>query len=106
MWFRPDPASLPPFRVPSGPWSWGSRSKPEDDLLDKAHQTMREWALDGVAKANPKRGELMEWLKNEFDLGGPLLRATPKPSTIGGCNAAKAVRSNIRTYKQRLLGRA
>jgi hypothetical protein len=55
----------------------GFKTKPDDNLLDNAHQTMREWALEKVAKTDPKRGTLIDWLKNRFDLGGPLLRATP-----------------------------
>jgi hypothetical protein len=38
---------------------------------------MQEWALEKVNKTDAKRGALLAWLKNEFDLGGPLLRATP-----------------------------
>jgi hypothetical protein len=55
----------------------GFKTKPDDVLLDRAHQTMREWALEKVAKTDSKRGDLITWLKNKFDLGGPLLRATP-----------------------------
>jgi hypothetical protein len=55
----------------------GFKTKPDDNLLDNTHQTMREWALEKVAKTDPKRGTLIDWLKNRFDLGGPLLRATP-----------------------------
>jgi hypothetical protein len=78
-----------PRVVPSGPGEpstfsravgtlvLGFKKKPDDDLLDKAHQTMREWALEKVPKTDAKRGELIEWLKTKFDLGGPLLRATP-----------------------------
>jgi hypothetical protein len=55
----------------------GFRQKPDGDVLNTAHQIMREWAIEKVAKTEARRGELIEWLKKEFDLGGPLLRATP-----------------------------
>jgi hypothetical protein len=38
---------------------------------------MREWAIEKVDKKDARRRGLTEWLKKEFDLGGPLLRATP-----------------------------
>jgi hypothetical protein len=65
------------FRRAVGTLVLGFREKPGDDALNKAHQIMREWSLEKVAKADPRRGGLIAWLKKEFDLGGPLLRATP-----------------------------
>jgi len=65
------------FRRAVGTLVLGFRQKPGGDVLTKAHQIMREWALEKVAKTDPKRGGLIAWLKQEFDLGGPLLRATP-----------------------------
>ena len=64
------------FRRAVGTLVLGFRQKPNGDVLTKAHQIMREWALEKVAKID-RRGGLIAWLKREFDLGGPLLRATP-----------------------------
>jgi len=55
----------------------GFRRKPDGHVLNTAHQIMREWAIERVAKKDARRRGLVEWLKREFDLGGPLLRATP-----------------------------
>lgn len=65
------------FRRAVGTLVLGFKCKPADDLLNTAHQIMREWALDNVKKTDSKREALLAWLKKEFDLGGPLLRATP-----------------------------
>ena len=65
------------FRRAVGTLVLGFCQKPDGDLLSKAHQIMREWALEGIDKADAKRGRLIDWMKKEFDLGGPLLRATP-----------------------------
>ena len=73
----PGPGEPATFRRAIGTLVLGFQEKPDGDLLNKAHQIMREWALDNVKKTDPKRGGLIAWLKKEFDLGGPLLRATP-----------------------------
>ena len=73
----PGPGEPATFRRAVGTLVLGFQEKPDGDLLNKAHQIMREWALDNVKKTDPKRGGLIAWLKKEFDLGGPLLRATP-----------------------------
>jgi hypothetical protein len=73
----PDDSKPDTFPRAIGTLVLGFKKKPDDDLLDMAHQTMSEWALEKVRKTNPRRAGLIEWLKNEFDLGGPLLRATP-----------------------------
>ena len=65
------------FRRAVGTLVLGFRCKPDGDLLNTAHQIMREWALEKVPKTDARRAGLIEWLKKEFDLGGPLLRATP-----------------------------
>ena len=65
------------FRRAVGTLVLGFREKPRGDMLSKAHQIMREWALEKVAKTDARRAGLVAWLKQEFDLGGPLLRATP-----------------------------
>ncbi|HEY7301108.1 MAG TPA: hypothetical protein VH684_24740 [Xanthobacteraceae bacterium] len=65
------------FRRAVGTLVLGFGRKPDDDVLSRAHQIMREWALETADKTDTRRGGLLEWLKNEFDLGGPLLRATP-----------------------------
>ena len=65
------------FRRAVGTLVLGFRQKPDGDVLDRAHQTMREWAIEKVDKKDARRRGLIEWLKKEFDLGGPLLRATP-----------------------------
>jgi hypothetical protein len=65
------------FRRAVGTLVLGFRKKPDGELLRGAHQIMREWALDGITKAHARRGKFLEWIKEEFDLGGPLLRATP-----------------------------
>ncbi len=65
------------FRRAVGTLVLGFRQKPDGDLLNRAHQVMREWAIQGVPKTDPKRRGLIDWLTKEFDLGGPLLRATP-----------------------------
>jgi hypothetical protein len=65
------------FRRAVGTLVLGFREKPAGDMLSKAHEIMREWALEKVAKTDAKRGKLIAWLKQDFDLGGPLLRATP-----------------------------
>lgn len=65
------------FRRAVGTLVLGFRRKPDGDVLNRAHQTMKEWAIERVGKTDARRGRLIEWLKNEFDLGGPLLRATP-----------------------------
>ena len=65
------------FRRAVGTLVLGFRRKPDGDVLNRAHQTMREWAIEKVDKTNTRRRGLIEWLKKEFDLGGPLLRATP-----------------------------
>ena len=65
------------FRCAVGTLVLGFEKPPAGDLLNKAHEIMRAWALEKVAKTDPKRGALIAWLKQEFDLGGPLLRATP-----------------------------
>ena len=65
------------FRRAVGTLVLGFRQRPDDDVLDRAQQTMREWAIEKVDKTDARRSGLIEWLKNEFDLGGPLLRATP-----------------------------
>jgi hypothetical protein len=68
---------LATFRRAVGTLVLGFRERPDDDVLDKAHQIMREWAIERVHKTDAKRGELIAWLTKEFDLGGPLLRPTP-----------------------------
>ena len=73
----PGPGEPATFRRAVGTLVLGFQKKPDGDLLNKAHQIMREWALENVKKTDPKRGGLIAWLKKEFDLGGPLLRATP-----------------------------
>jgi len=65
------------FRRAVGTLVLGFKEKPNGDLLNRAHQIMREWALETVAKTDRRRSGLIDWLKKEFDLGGPLLRATP-----------------------------
>ena len=65
------------FRRAVGTLVLGFSENPGVDVLNKAHPIMREWALEKVSKTEPRRGELIAWLKQEFDLGGPLLRATP-----------------------------
>jgi hypothetical protein len=65
------------FRRAVGTLVLGFRQKPDGDVLNRAHQTMREWAIEKVDKKDARRRGLIEWLKKEFDLGGPLLRATP-----------------------------
>jgi hypothetical protein len=65
------------FRRAVGTLVLGFRQKPDGDVLNRAHQIMREWAIEKVDKTDARRRGLIEWLKNEFDLGGPLLRATP-----------------------------
>lgn len=72
---KPDESAT--FRRAVGTLVLGFCDKPEGGLLSKAHQIMREWALDGIKKTDAKRGKFLEWMKGEFDLGGPLLRATP-----------------------------
>jgi hypothetical protein len=74
----PGPGEPATFRRAVGTLVLGFQKKPDDgDVLNKAHQIMQEWALEKVNKTDAKRGALLAWLKNEFDLGGPLLRATP-----------------------------
>jgi hypothetical protein len=65
------------FRRAVGTLVLGFREKPNGNLLNRSHQIMREWGLEKVDKADPRRRKLIKWLKKEFDLGGPLLRATP-----------------------------
>ncbi len=65
------------FRRAVGTLVLGFRQKPDGDVLNRAHQIMREWAIEKVDKTDARRRGLIEWLKKEFDLGGPLLRATP-----------------------------
>jgi hypothetical protein len=67
----------PTFRRAVGTLVLGFRQRPDGDVLNNAHQVMREWAIENVAKTAAGRGGLIAWLKKEFDLGGPLLRATP-----------------------------
>lgn len=65
------------FRRAVGTLVLGFKERPDGDILNKAHQIMREWALDGVAAKDSKGARFIAWLKENFDLGGPLLRATP-----------------------------
>ena len=48
----PARARLLLFGVLLAPWSWVLREKPGGDMLSKAHQIMREWALEKVAKTD------------------------------------------------------
>jgi len=73
----PGPGEPAAFRRAVGTLVLGFRQKPAGDVLNKAHQTMKEWAIEKVDKTDARRGGLIKWLKKEFDLGGPLLRATP-----------------------------
>ena len=65
------------FRRAVGTLVLGFRQRPDGDVLNRAHQTMMEWAIERAHKTDARRRLLIEWLKNQFDLGGPLLRATP-----------------------------
>jgi hypothetical protein len=65
------------YRRAVGTLVLGFRSQPVGSVLNVAHRIMREWAVERVVKTDPRRQQLIQWLKNEFDLGGPLLRATP-----------------------------
>lgn len=73
----PGPGESTTFRRAVGTLVLGFRRQPDGDVLNRAHHVMREWAIERVAKTHPRRGDLIQWLKKEFDLGGPLLRATP-----------------------------
>lgn len=72
---RPSPGETCPRAV--GTLVLGFHRQPAGAMLNRAHQIMREWARESVPKTNRRRGELIQWLKREFDLGGPLLRETP-----------------------------
>lgn len=49
----------------------GFRRRPNNQLLERAQQILRQWARDDCSQ--PRRSELIDLLKN-FELGGPHLR--------------------------------
>jgi hypothetical protein len=74
----PGPTEEKTFRRAVGTLVLGFRQRPhpDSDVLKKAHQILNAWAVEKDGNKDP-RGKLIEWLKGQYELGGPLLRATP-----------------------------
>jgi hypothetical protein len=50
----------------------GFRRRPEEPLLLKTQEVLKEWARDDASKTLPERNSLIDFLK-KFELGGPRL---------------------------------
>lgn len=63
----------------------GFRRRPNDQLIDKTHEVLEQWAREDKPKSPPRRSALIDFLK-KFELGGPQLKDSnwwaliPQPS--------------------------